>query len=214
MSQMTNLSKSWVFLFLLLASASFANAQSTDRDNPTPIPSNKASAFFDGSNTNDGFYYSYVANPGELKITFTLEAGKRSVNQIELDVFNEDARKLATKNLSSGSGRTEQAILRVNIEKRQTILLRITIYHANGEGQFRLQLDSGVARNEGTASPKIFYFPDAAPTKVVWGINFDNLPTAGLPNKGILKILMKDGSIIVIDLSAVSASTVDTHTRK
>ncbi|MFN0138682.1 MAG: hypothetical protein ACKVQW_01175 [Pyrinomonadaceae bacterium] len=199
----------FLFLLFFIISASFVNAQSTDRDNPTPIIANKASAFFDVSNTDKGFYHSFVANPGELKIIFSLEAGKRTVNQIELDVYDENARKIATKNITSGLGRTEQSILRINIENRQTILLRITILHANGEGQYRLQLEGTVARNENTSSSKIFYFPDTPSNKVSTGIDFSNIAQPlTLPQKGQLKILMKDGSIIVIDLSEVKSNIV------
>lgn len=200
---------------LLIISVCFVNAQSKDGDNPTLIISNKASAFFDGKDDNSGFYYSYQANSGELKITLSLEAGKNSINQISFDVYDENARKLATKNITAGLGKKEKEIIRINIEKKQTILFRIFVEHANGEAQYQLQLEeTSVSQNNssttGNSDNKVIQcgFCTLGNPKLGGGTEFTTLDLSKqiqelLPKKGTLLIKTKDGGTVVINLNEV-----------
>ena len=53
-------------LLIITLLPSFTNAQSRERDRPTPLTSNEVSGLIDSENRGKFYYYSFVANPGEL----------------------------------------------------------------------------------------------------------------------------------------------------
>ena len=66
------------FLFLTITSVGSANAQSKDRDNPTRLTSNVISGLTGPSYREDKYYFTFVAGPGELTITLSVEATERA----------------------------------------------------------------------------------------------------------------------------------------
>src|SRR4030095_11231232 len=82
-------------LFITIASADSANSQSMDRDNPTRLTSNEISGSI-GGNLGDSYYFTFIAGPGKIKLSLTLEGeeGMLTYNAIEIEVFNEKVRKI------------------------------------------------------------------------------------------------------------------------
>lgn len=150
-----------VLLLILIASVVSANAQSKDRDNPTQLTSNLISGLINSDNLGDNYYYSFVAGPGEITITLSIEAGPKSgvfpnPNQVSFELFDENARKIASKSQIAFDGRTEQAIERIRLTRRQDILLRISITEGfnSGLGKYRLRLSGAVDINQNTSSTR------------------------------------------------------------
>jgi hypothetical protein len=186
-----------------------AHAQSKDRDNPTRLTSNEISGVIGGNLGND-YYYTFVAGPGELTITVTVEPGRDagiSFNTMRFDLFDEDARQLTGKSQSAGSGHTEQGVVRLQLGRRQRLLLRVSIPESNhgmGTGKYRLRLSGSVETNTPTATGSGV---NVADLKL-----FDDANSGAkgncLPKTGTLIVKMKDGSKRIIDLSEAATVTI------
>ena len=66
-----------VSFFVLVVFANVANAQSKDMDSPTRLTSNEISGSIDDDSIGSSYYYSFMANRGEVSITLTIEPGRR-----------------------------------------------------------------------------------------------------------------------------------------
>ena len=180
-----------VLLLILVTSGGLSKSQSKDRDNPTRLTSNEISGPLGPNYVGDNYHYQFLAGPGEVTIRLSVEA-KAGVNGVAINLFDNDAREIDSGSVMSHSGRTEQIVKRVNITRRQPVLLRIIVQSSYGPGQFRIRLDGAVNFGQDIPSSRD---------------NIDN-PEC-LPKKGILRVKMKDGSIRRIDLSEAEAITIE-----
>lgn len=187
------------FLFLAITSVGSASAQSKDRDNPTPLTSNEISGLIDRDNRGDNYHYTFVAGPGEVTITLSVEAGRESYyNYVEFDLFDEDAKRITNGFVQASSGKTEQTVKHINFTRRQSVLLRISITDNHyRDGKYRLRLGGAVNIGRGG------FDPVPRPQRD----NTDN-PEC-LLKKGILRVKMKDGSVRRIDLSEAEEITIE-----
>ena len=199
-------------VLILITSVNSANAQSRDRDNPTRVTSNQISGIFSTDSNGDNYHYTFVAGPGEIIITLSAEARSDNVISVSFELFDEDAKKLGGKIVQSYSRRTEQAVERINITRRQPMLLRIIVIASYGPGDTESRLggavsfgpDAPATTGAAAAAAAIRSPRDAtSPSKD----NVDN-PEC-LPKKGILRVKMKDGSIRRIDLRQAEEITVE-----
>lgn len=195
-------------LFALVATDRSANAQSKDRDNPTRLTSNEISGMIDSDSIGNFYYYSFMAEPGEVSITLTVEPGRRlggGFKSVRFALFDRNAAELASKSAYTfDGGGTKQVIARVDVTRRQRMVLSIDIPDApsnEGVGKYRFRIDGAVSFGQDT-SPSDFGIAEAHKRD-----NIDN-PEC-LPKKGILRVKMKDGSIRRIDLSQAEEITIE-----
>lgn len=129
-------------------------AQSNDRDNPVPLNSNELRGELDGSNTE--YFYSFVAGPGELTVTFDVKASGTNAGAT-LDLFDKNFRPILSNILAQGINRgSERLVKSVPLGTRQTILVRIKGIEyggAGGRGTYLLRLGGPVAQGGASEIP-------------------------------------------------------------
>ena len=59
-----------------------ANAQSKDRDNPTQLTSSEIAGLIDSESRGNFYYYSFVANPGEISVTLSVQPNSPSGKEV------------------------------------------------------------------------------------------------------------------------------------
>jgi hypothetical protein len=182
----------FVVSLLFIAATNLSAAQSTDRDHPTPLKSNELKGELDGSDTE--FFYSFVAGPGELTITFDVKASGTNAGA-NLDLFDKNSRSLLSL-LAQGVDRgSERMVESVRLGRQQTVVMRlkgIRYGSSGGQGTYMVRL-GGAAALEGKAATDGGNPADSR---------------MGLPTSGTLRIEMSDGSAQEFDLRRVRQVTV------
>jgi hypothetical protein len=201
-----------VHFLTLVAIAAVVNAQSTERDNPTKLKSNEISGLIDSDSRGHFYYYSFMAGPGEVSITLTVEPGRPTTTTIALtsmgfNLYDRNAEELVGKSVSttqsSGPG---QAVARVEITRRQKVVLGISIsdgalFKTVG-GKYRLRINGPVDFNQASAEGS------GGLTQADVDAAVASRTGACLPKQGTLIIKMKDGSKKLIDLSEAETITI------
>ena len=195
-----------VCFLALVVSTDAANAQSKDRDNPTRLTSNAISGLVDSDSRGNYYYYSFMAGPGEVSITLTVDPGRPPNDSIgfyeiytgvNFSLFDRNAAEIAGKTvITSQRTGSKQAVARVEVTRRQLVVLSVHIQdgymHISVGGKYRIRIDGAVEFGQnGSATP---------PT--------DSDISGCLPKQGTLIIKMKDGSKKIIDLSEAESVTV------
>ena len=140
--------------FALVVLFNAANAQSKRIDNPTPLTSNEISGVIDKNTKDDTYYYySFLANPGAVKVTITVESNTNIVNletsnliSAELVLYDSNSELIAKKAASSSSNLSGKgaAEAEVQIAKRQTLILGIKLLggrYFDGLGKYKIRID-------------------------------------------------------------------------
>jgi hypothetical protein len=175
--------------------AGATQAQSTDRDRPTPLKSNELRGELDGSDSE--YFYSFVAGPGELTLTFEVTASATNAGAT-IDLFDKNARSVLSGLMAQGIDRgSERVVKSVRLGARQTLIMRLKAMSygsssGNAKGTFLVRL-SGAGAQKGETSGSADSQGD------------DRL---GLPTSGILRLEMSDGTTQEINLSRVRRASV------
>ena len=210
------LSDRWLTAFgvalILVASVGSAKSQSRDRANPTRLTSTEISGVI-GDNPGDVYYYTFVAGPGEVVLTFTLqgERGLGAMNHIAFALFNEDGRRISTTSATAMLGRQEQKVARVSFSRRQRVLLSIGISeHQNGSAKYWLRLSGPVDVSQDAPSKEKSVGEEFQESlnRHAEGSGKQSQGTECLPKQGTLIVKMKDGSKQIIDLSKAETVTI------
>jgi hypothetical protein len=184
------------FVIMLNILAGPAHSQSKDRDNPTRLTSNEIVGLIDPDKNGDNYHYTFVAGPGEVKVTLTVESGSgpgKGINEVKFDLFDDDAKKIADKFVIASGGGSEQGVIRVSVTRRQSVLLRVTLQSNRGPGKYRIRLSGAVDVGQGELYD---------PTPELFKSQRDKIDNPEcLPKRGTLIVKMKDGSVTRIDLS-------------
>jgi hypothetical protein len=157
-------SRAWLKMavtsLLLLILASPALAQSTDRDNPVPLTTNEIRG--EGLGKTVEHYYSLQAVPGEIKVTLDATATKEAAASggVELEIFDEDARKLLGMFVVAGLGSSDRKIERIRVRSPQTLVVKLLIERGNDRYMVRLE---GSATQLRPPAPPSAAAPTAAP---------------------------------------------------
>jgi len=196
-----------VWFLALVVSANVANAQSKDRDNPTSLTSNVISGLIDSESRGNYYFYSFMANPGEISITLTVEPGRSAKpdffsnmdrTAVGFTLFDHNAAEIAGKIVSTAiSTGSQQAVARVEVTRRQLLVLSINIQdgamYKTAGGKYRIRIEGAIELGQ-NGSP---------------ALSTDKPASSGcLPKQGTLIIKMKDGSKKIIDLSEAETVTV------
>jgi hypothetical protein len=208
-------------LLIITILPSFTNAQSRDRDKPTPLTSNEISGLIDSETKGKFYYYSFVANPGEVSITLTVEPGRKAnendfiaMTAVGFSLFDRNAEEIAGKSVTTAESQgAKQAVARVEITRRQTVVLSINVpdapYYKSVGGKYRIRIEGAAefSQNRSTAGIGV------SDPIVQEGI--DQVRAKGktdnpncLPKQGTLIVKMKDGSKKIIDLSEAEMVTI------
>jgi hypothetical protein len=198
-------------LLIIISSYVLTTAQSTDRDNPTQLTSNGISGMIDSDSRGNSYYYSFMANPGEISITLTVEPSRRVndsdrfLTTIGFNLFDRNAVKIASKKVSTHDlAEAEQAVARVNVTRRQLMVLSINIpgdifSNIGVGGKYRVRLSGTVDIGQSES-----YDPTPELVK-----KQNKVCDALFQKRGVLRVKMNDGSIKRIDLSQAEEITIE-----
>jgi hypothetical protein len=188
-----------VCFLALVVSAKVANAQSKDKDSPTQLTSGEISGLL-GDNAGDDYFYTFMAGPGEVTVTMSVEAGRDSSSSaVTFHLFNDDDKPIATSAVFAFRGQTAREVKRISFTRRRRVLLRVSIPdEVLGSGKYKVSLDGAVTFASSTGG---------SVADLVDSIN-KTQDVRCLPPKGTLVIKMKDGSKKIIDLSEAETVTV------
>ncbi len=191
-----------------------ANAQSKDLNNPTPLTSDVISGTLSPDKKGDKYYYSFVANPGDVTVTLTVEAENRRDNVVQAHLILYDEREVQlgeTKYVATYLGGTAQGVENFNLKKRQRVVVLIEMSRFSaGYGKYRLKVSGPVdfSQNKPTTEREnVDPLLDATQESIRSRNKTDDLGKC-LPKQGTLVIKMKDGSKKIIDLNEAETITV------
>jgi hypothetical protein len=203
-----------VIFLALVVLANVVSAQSKDRDNPTQLMSNEISGLIDSESKGSVYYYTFVVNPGEVAISLSVQSDPPlstyggGINSVSFELYDRNAEAIASKSVASYyGGGTAQAIGRVNVTRRQAVVLGINIPEGirNAQsGKYRLKISGSVEFGQQKSNGGIS--PDE-PIKQR-GVALHECLDVIANTKGTLIIKMKDGSKKIVDLSEAETITV------
>jgi hypothetical protein len=153
------------------------------------------------------YYYSFMAGPGEVAITLTVEPGRAPndavdfyeiLTGVDFSLFDRNAAEIAGKSvITSQKADSKQAVARVEVTRRQLMTLSVHIQngpyrHTSVGGKYRIRIEGAVELGQSGSTTR--------PT--------DTDVSDCLPKQGTLIIKMKDGSKKIIDLSDAETITI------
>lgn len=191
--------KAIVCFLALVVLVNVANAQSKDQDNPTPLTSSVISDTLSPDKNGETYYYSFVAGPGDIIVTLTVE-GIDNVVQAGFAVFDGNEVQLAKKYATTYRGNSSQAVEKIYVKRRQRVVLSVIIQNNAGSGRYRLRIGGDVEFGQNRSSSGVTGSTATDP------IAPKTHPEC-LSKQGTLIIKMKDGSKKIIDLSEAETIT-------
>jgi hypothetical protein len=198
-----------VSFLALVVFVGVANAQSKKIDSPTPLALNEISGIID-KNTKDDvyYYYSFWANPGDVKVTITVEPNLNieysGLTSVEVILVDSNSEVLVKKSVSPPSGAQQSSgVVQVQTTKRERLILGIKVpggMSFDGIGKYKVRIDGDVEFGEQKGDPN---------QVVGKALDRDGNENGDcLPKQGTLMIKMKDGSKKIVDLSEAETITV------
>lgn len=188
-----------VCVLALVVLPSVGDAQSKKQDDPTPLTSNEVSGVID-KNTKDNIYryYSFWANPGEVKVTATVERDMNIDNGIalmsaEFVLFDSNSEVIAKKSASTYFGSESPkgvATAQVEIAKRQLLVLGIKLpggTYFEGVGKYKVRIDGADITSKNTSSEMDNNYGALLQEELL-----------RFPEKGYLRVgLVKEGTMLI-----------------
>lgn len=99
-------------------------------------------------------YYSFIAGPGELTITFGLTARQASfADQISIQLQDRKTNIVAGNFVTTSRGRSDQAATSITLDEKKALLLRVVV--SGGGVSYRVRLDGAIdsAQSQGDHAP-------------------------------------------------------------
>jgi len=210
-----------LIIALILVGGVAASAQSTDQSNPTPITSNELT-IAGPKKSNQQFYYSFTAGPGEVSLQFSVKA-KTYSTFVGVKIFDAELNTLTYHNMSADSSQS-MALKKFDVGAKQTLVMSFTSDSNLGECKIKLggAVELGGAESSSSSasdSTATNSTPEVQPVDQGSGAGastssgknkdlvFSILDAAGqrfnIPANGKLRLEMKDGSVQEIDLTQV-----------
>jgi hypothetical protein len=218
-------------LLVILAVSGIAVGQSEDLDNPTPVTSNIVSGEGDGKATT--YYYSFMAGPGDVKLTVDGKTDKYS-SPLRVKLSDEDGKDLLDVYVVANNP-SKREVGQRRFVRSQKVIMSVSM---NDDAQvkllsFKIKLDGAVALEtapvadastaasantsvagtpvtEATPSssaeaPVAAPSASAASSNKALGLSILNAvgERLNLPADGKLRIEMKDGTVQEFDLMKV-----------
>ena len=210
-----------LIIALILVGGVAASAQSTDQSNPTPITSNELT-IAGPKKSNQQFYYSFTAGPGEVSLQFSVKA-KTYSTFVGVKIFDAELNTLTYHNMSADSSQS-MALKKFDVGAKQTLMMSFTSDSNLGECKIKLggAVELGGAESSSSSasdSTATNSTPEVQPVDQGSGAGastssgknkdlvFSVLDAVGqrfnIPANGKLRLEMKDGSVQEIDLTQV-----------
>ena len=210
-----------LIIALILVGGVAASAQSTDQSNPTPITSNELT-IAGPKKSNQQFYYSFTAGPGEVSLQFSVKA-KTYSTFVGVKIFDAELNTLTYHNMSADSSQS-MALKKFDVGAKQTLVMSFTSDSNLGECKIKLggAVELGGAESSSSSASDLNATnstPEVQPVDQGSGAGastssgknkdlvFSILDAAGqrfnIPANGKLRLEMKDGSVQEIDLTQV-----------
>lgn len=195
--------------FALVVLFNATNAQSKKIDNPTPLTSNEISGVIDDTTKDDTYYYySFWANPGEVKLTVTVERNVNIDNGITLMsvnfiLYDSNSEVLIKKVAATSAAEDQPKVIKAqaSITKRQTLVLGIKLpggTYFGGIGKYKLRIDGADIKSK-TNSSNVCGFAAS--------LSGEN--DFSFPGKGSLNIIFVKGNMSMNLSSVVRISICD-----
>ena len=210
-----------LIIALILVGGLAASAQSTDQSNPTPITSNELT-IAGPKKSNQQFYYSFTAGPGEVSLQFSVKA-KTYSTFVGVKIFDAELNTLTYHNMSADSSQS-MVLKKFDVGAKQTLVMSFTSDSNLGECKIKLggavELGGAESSSSSTSdSTATNSTPEVQPVEQGSGAGastssgknkdlvFSVLDAVGqrfnIPANGKLRLEMKDGSVQEIDLTQV-----------
>jgi hypothetical protein len=214
-------------VLLLIASVGSANSQSRDRENPTHLASTEISGVI-GDNLGESYYYTFVAGPGDVTLTLTLEGTGWARNRVNFmgvgfELFNEEDQRIRSGGVRAYTPNA-RAVERIKFSRRQRVLLHVKISERSDSAKYWLRLSGPVDIGQdvpiGSGGITGIGDTNGVQDSINLGLSLPgggSLPLSGraaeakescLPKQGTLIVKMKDGSKKIIDLSEAETITI------
>ncbi|HEX9082366.1 MAG TPA: hypothetical protein VF768_08805, partial [Holophagaceae bacterium] len=125
-------------------------------------------------------YYAFTAGPGPLVVTVDITPNDANIN-VDLGVFDKAGHAKLAMNPRAYNDKSVMEMKRIVLPKAERLVMRVDRNHYGGSGTFRIRVEGAV--NGGAES-------------------------LDLPARGTLKLTMKDGKSLEIDLAKVQDAKV------
>jgi hypothetical protein len=204
--------------------------QIIEKYKPIPLTTNVISGELQTENSGKYHYYTFIAGPGEVTLTLSVESYQgSSSNTAYFTLFDNNEQWLGGGSTMSIPNMPHQVVTKIYISSKQPVLLRIT-EGAFGRGKFKLAVSGAVELSRGrptTESENLDPLLSATRESISPRSTTDDhdplLTTSNepisprnrpdnlgrcLPKQGTLIIKMKDGSKKIIDLSEAETITI------
>ena len=167
-----------LILAIAVESAAAQSRESRDIDHPVRLTSTEITRPIA---ENREIFYTFVAGPGEL--TMTLDLMQQDVGAtVEITVYDMNAKQI-TSFYGWALEKNTRRVERINFPRRQQSLMKISVTHSTDhyKGDFRLRLAGALDQARSESGPG----------------------AGAVPSSGMLRILMKDGSMQEIAMREV-----------
>jgi hypothetical protein len=201
-----------IFLAALSLAAIFAvPAQSTDGSKPTALTSGEFSG--KGPNKETNYYFNFTGGAGEVTIALELRA-KQYSTFARLELLDAGLNPLAAHNMNAATSTgTAQALKKIALGEKQTVLLKLTLDANLAEYKITLggAVEGGASTPTDGSSTKTNDAATSADADKFFNVDLGKFRLGqfiNLPETGMLVIRTKDGATQEIDLRTIKSVTI------
>ncbi len=151
-----------------------------DREHPLPLPSDGVITGRIAADDKGEAYYAFQAGPGPLVVTVDITPSNANIN-VDLGIYDRAGRARLAMNPRAYNDKSVMETKRISLPKAERLIMRVDRNHYEGSGTFRIRVEGAV--NGGAQ-------------------------TLDLPARGTLRLLLKDGKTLDMDLAKVRAAKV------
>ena len=151
-----------------------------DRNHPLPFPSGGEVTGRIAEDDRGEVFYAFSAGPGPLVVTVDLAPNNANIN-VDLNLLDQGGRSLLAMNPRGYNDKSVREVKRIVLPRAERLVLQVGRNWYEGSGTFRIQVE---------------------------GSTHAGAVPLDLPAQGTLRLLMKDGKTIDMDLAEVREAKV------
>lgn len=151
-----------------------------DRNHPLPLPSGGEVTGRIAENDKGEATYAFPAGPGPLVVTVDLTPNNANIN-VDINLFDRNGRSLLAMNPRGYNDKSVREVKRILLPRAERLVLQVGRNWYEGSGTFRIQVE---------------------------GSTHAGAVPLDLPAQGTLRLLMKDGKTVDVDLAEVREAKV------
>lgn len=172
--------KTAALIALALLGSPLAAQTRLDREHPLPLPANGIITGRIAEDDKGEAVYAFTAGPGPLVVTVDITPNNANIN-VDLGVFDKAGHARLAMNPRAYNDKSVMATKRIVLPKAEHLVMRVGRNDYEGSGTFRIRVEGAV--NGGAES-------------------------LDLPAKGTLRLTLKDGKVVEVDLAKVQDAKV------